>query len=113
MVYFPKFELKSKIILNDPLIKLGMSSLFDPNLADLSGINGIGGLFVSTVVHEAWIKVDEAGTEAAAATGVAVMDASAEVDYSIFIDRAFMFTIQDDLSGNILFMGRVADPSRE
>ena len=112
-VYFPKFELKSKIILNDPLIKLGMNSLFDPNLADLSGINGIGGLFVSTVVHEAWIKVDEAGTEAAAATGVAVMDASAEVDYSIFIDRAFMFTIQDDLSGNILFMGRVADPSRE
>ena len=112
-VFFPKFELRSKLILNDPLIKLGMGSIFDPENADLSGINELGQLYVSTVVHEAWLRVDEAGTEAAAATAVVVADAAVEVDtYNIKVDRAFMFTIQDELSGSILFMGRVADPSK-
>ena len=113
MVYFPKFELKSKLMLNEPLIKLGMASLFDPETSDLSGINGIGGLYVSTVIHEAWLKVDEAGTKAAAATGISVEDTAMDIDYIINLNRAFMFTIQDELSGNILFMGRVADPSQE
>lgn len=111
--YMPKFEIRSKINLNQPLIKLGMSSLFDPFEADLSGISTQSQLFVSVVIHEAWVKVDETGTEAAAATAVVNSDTSETIPEFITIDRAFMFTIEDNLSGSILFMGRVADPTSE
>ena len=66
-------------------------------------------LVVSSVVHEAWIKVEEKGTEAAAATAVTMEEASV-MSEMFFVDRAFLFTIQDDITGSLLFMGRVSNP---
>ena len=68
-------------------------------------------LVVTSVVHEAWIKVEEKGTEAAAATAVVIGFAESVPEFDIFtVDRAFLFTIQDDITGSLLFMGRVGNP---
>lgn len=66
-------------------------------------------LYVSGVFHQAFVKIDESGTEAAAASAVVVNDESASVP--ILVDHPFLFVIQDDLTGAILFVGRVTDPS--
>ena len=68
-------------------------------------------LQVDAVIHEAWVKVDEAGTEAAAATGVSVGFTSEPMMFQV--NRAFLFTIQDDLTDSLLFMGRVSNPLEE
>jgi serpin B len=66
-------------------------------------------MFISQVVHEAYVKVDEEGTEAAAATAVVMQDTA--VGDMFYADHPFLFIIRDDLTGSILFMGRVVDPS--
>ena len=84
-----------------------MESMFSGGLENIADDN----LFVSAVIHEAWIKVEEKGTEAAAATAVVVATESAMPELDVFIvDRAFLFTIQDDITGSLLFMGRVGNP---
>jgi serpin B len=107
----PKFEMTYDLSLSDVLQDLGMSSAFDPLAADFSGMADLveGPLFISDVVHKAYVKVDEEGTEAAAATGVVVGVTSVPVGFQA--DHPFLFLIRDDLTGSILFMGRVADPS--
>ena len=86
---------------------MGMESMFSGGLENIADDN----LFVSAVIHEAWIKVEEKGTEAAAATAVVVATESAMPEFDIFtVDRAFLFTIQDDITGSLLFMGRVGNP---
>jgi serpin B len=79
--------------------------------ADLSGMNGTGGLFIQDVVHQAFIAVDEKGTEAAAATAVIVGETSAPPPATLMIDRPFIFVIMDRPTGTTLFIGRVLDPS--
>ena len=108
-VHIPKFEFRTELSLNEPLSNLGMPSLFtdEANLSNMSDEP----LYVKSVVHEAWIKVEEKGTEAAAATGVDVGVTSIPETQYFAANRAFLFTIQDDLTGSLLFMGRVADPS--
>jgi serpin B len=106
VVQLPRFEIKCKYDLEEPLKQMGMPSAFGP--ADFSGINGGHDLFVQTAVHQAYIKVNEEGTEAAAATGIGV---SMGVISSFVADHPFIFLIQDRETGNILFMGRVADPT--
>ncbi|KAI0235874.1 Leukocyte elastase inhibitor B [Lamellibrachia satsuma] len=71
-VSIPKFKMTLAIGLNDILKSMGMTDLFMPNVADLSGIDGTRNLFVSKVVHKAYIDVNEEGTEAAAATGIVI-----------------------------------------
>ena len=74
-------------------------------------MNGTGGLFIQDVVHQAFVAVDEKGTEAAAATAVIVGETSAPPPATLAIDRPFVFAIIDRPTGATLFIGRVLDPS--
>jgi len=110
-VYLPKFKVTTSMNLNDKLQKMGMKDVFDANKADLSGITGYKGLYVSSAVHKAFIQVDEEGTEATAATGIVV--ALASLPFQFTINRPFMFMIRHNPTGTVLFMGRVMDPTQE
>ena len=103
----PKFSFKSHTPLNDTLQALGMTTVFGPS-ADLSGMVGSTGLFLDNVQHEAFIEVDETGTEAHAATGGAMAESHGP---TIQFNRPFFFMIRDRITDAILFIGRVADPT--
>lgn len=110
----PKWEFRTQAGLVSMLEGLGMTDAFDPAVADFSPMTGDPELFISDVVHEAFITVDEAGTEAAAATAV-IMELRAALPgetIELEIDRPFLFALRDVETGEILFMGRVVDPSR-
>lgn len=107
-VTLPKFSITSELDLIPVLRALGVTDAFDP-LADLSRIDGRKDLFVSAVVHQATVDVDEQGTEAAAATAAVVSLSSRPP--SIVIDKPFLLAIRDDATGAILFTGRVTDPT--
>jgi len=107
----PKFEFESSFSLVDALAAMGMPDAFSGN-ADFSGMTGSRDLFISDVVHKAFISVDEAGTEAAAATAVIMALSAAPVEPAkVTIDRPFIFAIRDLETGALLFVGRVVDPS--
>jgi serpin B len=108
----PRFEFKSQFSLKDTLAEMGMRDAFSPNDADFSGMTGNPELFISDVVHKAFVAVDEAGTEAAAATAVIVGTTSVpEHPVQVTIDRPFIFLIRDIETGAILFVGRVLNPA--
>ncbi len=109
----PPFRFNTTYGLVEILSDMGMPLAFDCGAADFSGFSGSRDLFISEVIHKAYVKVDETGTEAAAATGVvmALTAMPADPPERFVLDRPFMFLIVDDLSGAVLFMGRVADPS--
>ncbi len=110
-VFLPKFKVTDEFTLNGTLAAMGMSDLFSPR-ADLSGMDGAWDLYVSAVVHKAYVDVNEEGTEAAAATG-ALVSRSMFTQPAIFrADHPFLFLIRDNHSGSILFMGRVVDPTK-
>jgi serpin B len=106
----PKFSFRSDVPSKAPLKALGMVEAF-AGAADLSGMNGTGGLFIQDVVHQAFVAVDENGTEAAAATAVIVGETSTPPPATLTIDRSFVFAIIDRPTGATLFIGRVLDPS--
>lgn len=106
----PKFSFRSSVPAKEPLKALGMVEAFGGG-ADLSGMNGTGGLFIQDVVHQAFVAVDEKGTEAAAATAVIVGETSAPPPATLTLDRPFIFAIVDRPTGAVLFLGRVLDPS--
>lgn len=109
----PKFTFESQFSLPDQLSTLGMSDAFNPDLADFSGMTGNRDLFISDVIHKAFVAVDEEGTEAAAATAVIMELAMAPMFETVLtIDRPFIFLIRDTVSGQILFMGRVLNPAQ-
>ena len=110
-VFFPKFTMETKYFLPKTLAEMGMPTAFTGG-ADFSGMDGIGGLFISNVIHQAFVEVNEEGTEAAAATAVVLMKGAAPgEEIPVFqADHPFIFLIQDDETGNILFMGRVVNP---
>jgi len=109
----PKFQFEYPLDLGDSLQKMGMLDAFDPNRADLSGMDGSRDLYISAVLHKAFVAVDEAGTEAAAATVVIVeassMPVSSPLEFKV--DRPFLFLIRDNTSGAVLFLGRVLNPA--
>jgi serpin B len=112
-VSLPKFEIRTQADLNQALGALGIADAFDPARADFTGISTEEPLYVSGVLHEAFIAVDEAGTEAAAATAVIIGTTSLPIDVvEIDFDRPFLFALQDRETGTALFLGRVLDPSR-
>jgi serpin B len=113
-LFMPKFSIESRAKLANPLIALGMASAFDPARADLTGINPDEPLYISKVIHQANIDVDEKGTEAAAATAVGVDTGggpSPLEEFTVRLDRPFLYVLRDVETGVVLFMGRVVDPS--
>jgi serpin B len=107
----PRFEFTRSMSLNQMLIDMGMPTPFSTE-ADFSGFTGAPDLFISAVVHKAFVKVDESGTEAAAATAVVMaIQCIPPTPVEMNIDHPFLFLIMDKQTGSILFMGRVMDPS--
>jgi serpin B len=107
----PRFEVESDFSLADALAAMGMPDAFT-NRADFSGMTGGRDLFISEVVHKAFVSVDEAGTEAAAATAIVMKGlALPEEPVEVSVDRPFIFLIRDVQTGAILFVGRIVDPS--
>jgi len=109
-VNIPKFKIETEYNLNDVLKKMGMTDAFSV-AADFSGMDGTKDLYISDVVHKAFVEANEEGTEAAAATGV-IMTLKA-VLYSFNADHPFVFLIQHEETGAILFMGKVMNPSTD
>ena len=111
IVSIPKFKMTSKFGLNDMLRSLGMTDAFSDN-ADFTGMTSRRELFISAVIHQAYVDVNEEGTEAAAATGVTMKVLSAGPNQTpVFrADHPFLFLIRDKTSGSILFLGRVMNP---
>jgi len=108
----PRFKIETKSDLSASLAKMGMPTAFDPNNADFSGITTQEPLYVSKVIHQADISVDEKGTEASAATAVVMTAGAMPVGpVTVHVDRPFIFALRDTNSGAILFLGRVVDPS--
>lgn len=113
-VYLPKFKMTwGTFELNEPLKRLGMQDAFWGDRADFSGMDGTKYLYISMVLHKAFIEVNEEGTEAAAASAVIMTLGSAEPRPKIPVFRAdhpFLFIIRDNVTGSILFLGRVVNP---
>jgi len=111
-VRFPRFKITAQFQLMPTLSDLGMPLAFSPGRADFSGIAASVPLYVSDVLHKAYVEVTEKGTEAAAATGAVMVLSSAQPPPSTVFraDHPFVFFIRDNQTGSILFAGRVADP---
>ena len=115
-VYLPKFKLEQKFSLNDNLKTMGMLLAFDEKFADFSGMADlIPGqlLYISNVIHKAFVEVNEEGTEAAAATAVVMEEAGYQTSSPKTVFRAdhpFIFLIKDNRTGVILFLGRYVKP---
>ena len=106
----PKFEFDSSFGLKKTLSDMGMPVAFSAD-ADFSGMTGNKELFISNVIHKAFVSVDEAGTEAAAATAVIMeLTAMPETPVEVILNRPFIFLIRDIETGAILFVGRVMNP---
>lgn len=112
----PRFKFSTGFSLNQTLMKMGMVNAFDPERADFSGMDGrMNGLYISNVLHKTFIVVNEAGTEAAAATAAmmhfGVMPDDPEIIFRA--DHPFLFMIREKTTGSIFFLGRVTAPTLE
>jgi serpin B len=106
----PKFEYDYRLGLKDALNKLGMGIAFTQD-ADFSGMDGKKDLYIQDALHKAFISVDEAGTEAAAATAVIVgLTAAPAQPVAVTLDHPFIYFIRDIETGSVLFVGRVVNP---
>jgi serpin B len=111
----PRFKMTRQFELSNTLGALGMVQAFQPGKADFSGMTGQRDLWISAAIHKAYIDVNEEGTEAAAATAIAMRPMAMQREQPpIFFraDHPFVFLIRDNLSSSILFMGRVTDPTK-
>jgi len=113
-VSLPKFKLETKYFMAEDFMEMGMPTAFTPGEADFSGMTGNKDLHISQVIHQAFVEVNEEGTEAAAATAVVTKGMPIRLEpIKIFkADHPFIFIIQDRDMGNILFIGRVSDPTK-
>ncbi|MEN8148293.1 MAG: serpin family protein [Planctomycetota bacterium] len=108
---FPKFEITCPTDLTDVLPKMGMPAAFDSEKADFTGMTAEKPLFIGAVLHKAFVKVNEAGTEAAAATVVMMTKGGAPRNPTEFTaDHPFLFLIRHAKTGAILFAGRFVMP---
>jgi serpin B len=119
-VALPKFEVNpaGSLSLGKDLKAMGMPLAFDRQRADFTGIanppDPDDRLAIAEVFHKGFVRVDEKGTEAAAATAVVMMERSMaeKPPRQLKVDRPFLFLIRDNASGLVLFLGRVSDPSQ-
>jgi serpin B len=112
LVFFPRFKTVKSFMLAKILSSMGMRDAFG-GAADFSGMTGTKDLFISDVIHKAFIDVNEEGAEAAAATAVVMKCLSIMKEAlppTFRADHPFLFLIRDNRSGAILFMGRIVDP---
>lgn len=114
-VWLPRLDLSQQFNLNNVLQQLGMKQAFSLQQADFSGMSDQSGLSISSVVHKSFLKVDEKGTEAAAATGVSIavtgMPMPSDPPTKFIADHPFLFLIRQTDTGAILFMGRMDNPA--
>ncbi len=114
-VRIPSFQMECEFPIEKVLVDLGVVDAWDIDTADFSGMldPDIERLWLARVVHKAFVRVDEEGTEAAAATGAVMAGESAGPDEprEFHADHPFVFMIRDRLTGTILFQGRMSDPS--
>jgi len=113
-VTMPKFKATSQFNLGDELKALGMTDAFDKSNADFSRMDGTNDLYVSAVIHKAFVDVNEEGTKAAASTAVVMEDGASAMEPrtgEFHADHPFLFLIRDNGTGSILFLGRVSDPT--
>ena len=117
----PRFETESAFSLSDTLKEMGMPDAFDDQAADFSGMDGRACrargdicLLITDVLHKAFVSVDEAGTEAAAATAVIIGITRAVIEepepIELVVDRPFLFVIRHLPTDAVLFVGRVLEP---
>ncbi|HUT29273.1 MAG TPA: serpin family protein [Sedimentisphaerales bacterium] len=107
----PRFKITSEFALTDVLKSMGIKDAFSDK-ADFSAMTGMKDLYISAVLHKAYVDVTEEGTEAAAATGIVVGITSVQPPPPTFrADHPFLFLIRDNLTGSILFIGRVMNPA--
>ncbi len=115
-VYLPKFKFEGDYTLNDTLKKMGMPIAFDDNLADFSGMSGKSDLYIGYALHKAFVDVNEEGTEAAAVTveisAIPLSLAPPPLPVIFRADHPFIFLIQHNKTGAILFIGRVYEPKK-
>jgi serpin B len=107
VVSLPKFSFEYETLLNDQLKALGMLDAFDPNLADLSGISDAN-IYVDFVKQNAFVDVNEEGTEAAAVTTIGIVETS--MPPMFVVDKPFAFAIRERTTNTLLFIGSVVDP---
>jgi serpin B len=114
LLHMPSFTIHGPTVsLVAPLSALGMVDAFDPS-ADFSAMIPAGGIYISNVLHQAFVDVDESGTEAAAATAViGDIDGVAVASVSMSLDRPFFFFIRDRATNAVLFVGREGDPTAQ
>ena len=108
-VFIPKFKFETKYLMSEDLKAMGMPTAFMH--ADFSGMDGTKKLFIDTVIHRAFIEVNEEWTEAIAATGVGMAVGAPRKIPEFRADHPFIFLIQEKKTGNILFMGRIVNPT--
>lgn len=112
-VKLPRFKLEQSCSMTDVLQQLGLSDAFDPESANFSGMTEPSDLWIGQVIHKAVIEVNEEGSEAAAATAPFMLGGSAGTpapNPRFTADRPFLFLIQENSTGSILFMGKLANP---
>jgi serpin B len=109
-VTLPRFKMTYAVDLTTVLRESGVTAAFVPHEADFSSLNGRRNLYVSTVPHAAAVEVNEEGTEAAAATFGGAVGLGGEISHEFRVDHPFIFLIRDDLTGGLVFLGRIVDP---
>lgn len=109
-VKLPRFKIEESYILNSNLGRLGLQDLFNSSKADLSGMSGSRDLFISKIVHKAFVEVNEEGTEAAAATAGIATFCMLLPEEEFTADHPFVFFIRHNPTVNVLFLGRVCSP---
>ncbi len=113
-VFLPRFKVEAAFRLDEALQALGMIDAFDLLRANFAAMDGIAMLFISAVLHKAFVEVNEEGTEAAAATAVVMGLRSMPPPTPVFrADHPFLFLIRENSTGSVLFLGRVMDPTAE
>jgi len=116
-VHLPRFKMNYAAELRGALVNLGMERAFDQERAEFGGIRREPPpVWIAQLLHRAVAEVNEEGTEAAAATMVvmpmmAMRPQRPEPEFEMIVDRPFLFLIRDEMSGSILFMGSVVDPT--
>lgn len=112
IIFLPRYRMTCQFRLDKALQSMGMVDAFIYQRANFSGMDGRDDwLYIGAVIHKAFVAVDEQGTEAAAATAVGTAGGFSQPP-TFRADHPFLFLIQDNRTGNILFMGRVTDPTR-